>query len=81
VPDDLDALARLLTAPVGDMSDDDLRSAVQQSERIREASRRRTGRLLAEMHSRGMSWPAIARTTGIRQTTAYDWARIYLNED
>jgi hypothetical protein len=55
-----------------------LLAAVRQAERIRAISRERTGRLLAEMHARGKSWPQIARETGIRQTTAYGWAQPYL---
>jgi hypothetical protein len=79
VADDLDDLARRLAGPVGGLSDGELIVAVRQAEQIRAASRERTGRLLAELHTRGLSWPRIARETGIRQTTAYDWAQPYLN--
>jgi hypothetical protein len=78
VADDLDDLARLLAAPVAGLNDDELLSALHQAERIRSTSRERTGRLLAEMHARGKSWPQISRETGIRQTTAYGWAQPYL---
>jgi hypothetical protein len=80
VVDDLDGVARLLAVPVDGLSDAELLAAVQQAERIRSASRERTGRLLAEMHARGKSWPQISRETGIRQTTAYGWAQPYLTE-
>ncbi|RZT85546.1 hypothetical protein EV383_2419 [Pseudonocardia sediminis] len=61
------------------MSVDELVSAVQHSEQLRRAGRENSGRLLAELHSReGLSWPAIARMTEIRQTTAYDLARPFL---
>lgn len=79
--DDLDRLARLLGEPVDGLSVEDLLAAVRQAESVRAASRERTGRLLAVLHSRGLSWPAIARATGIRQTTAYDWAKPYLTAD
>jgi hypothetical protein len=78
VADDLDDLARLLAAPVDGFTDDELVNALRQAERIRTTSRERTGRLLAEMHARGKSWPQISRETGIRQTTAYGWAQPYL---
>ncbi|WP_219414827.1 hypothetical protein [Pseudonocardia nigra] len=79
--DDLDDLARMLAVPVDGLTDHELIDAVRQAEQIRTASRERTGRLLAELHSRGKSWPQIARDTGIRQTTAYDWARPYLTAE
>jgi hypothetical protein len=78
VADPLDELARGLAAPVSGLTEDELLDAVRQSERLRRATRERTGRLLAELHARGHSWPAISRLTGIRQTTAYDWAKDYL---
>jgi hypothetical protein len=75
----LDEVLRSLAGPVDRLTDDEVIEAVQAAERIRSASRERTGRLLAELNARGLSWPAIARATGIRQTTAYDWARPYLD--
>lgn len=79
--DDLDDLARLLAVPVDGLTDAELLAAVRQAERIRVTSRERAGRLLAEMHARGRSWPQIARETGIRQTTAYGWAQPYLGPE
>jgi hypothetical protein len=81
VADDLDDIARLLAGPVNGLSDEQLVEAIRQAEQIRAASRERTGRLLAELHARGKSWPAIARETGIRQTTAYDWAQPFLSTE
>jgi len=70
------------SGPVTDLTDDELIAAIQHSEDLRKAGRERTGRLLAELHRRGqLSWPAIARTTGIRQTTAYDLALPFLGPD
>ena len=61
------------------LSVDELVLAVQRSEQLRRAGRENSGRLLAELHSReGLSWPAIARLTEVRQTTAYDLARPFL---
>jgi hypothetical protein len=74
----LDEVLRLLTGPVDGLTDDEVIEAVKEAERIRSASRERTGRLLAELNARGLSWPAIARVTGIKQTTAYDWSRPHL---
>jgi hypothetical protein len=65
-----------------ELSDDQLVAAIQRSEQLRKEGRARTGRLLAELHRRGqLSWPAIARLTGIRQTTAYELAQPYLTTD
>lgn len=64
------------------LSDDELVAAIRRAEEERRAGRERTGRLLAELHRRGrLSWPAIARLTGIRQTTAYDLAQPFLAPD
>jgi hypothetical protein len=63
-------------------TDDELIEAIKRSEELRKAGRERTGRLLAELHQRGKhSWPAIARITGIRQTTAYELAQPFLQPD
>lgn len=77
----LSDVTRLLAAPVSGLSQDGLIEAVGESEKIRLAARERTGRLLAELHSRGLSWPAIAKATGMRQTTAYDIGRPYVADD
>ena len=64
------------------LTDDQLVAAIQRSEEIRRAGRERTGRLLAELHRRGrLSWPAISRMTGIRQTTAYELAQPFIVAD
>ena len=64
------------------LTDDELVAAIQRSEEARRLGRERTGRLLAELHRRGrLSWPAIARLTGVRQTTAYELAQPFLVPD
>lgn len=73
------------TRGVGDISsltDEQLVDAIQHSEDVRRRGRERTGRLLAELYRRGrLSWPAIARRTSIRQTTAYELAQPFLVAD
>jgi hypothetical protein len=70
---------RLIAAEITRLTDDELVAAIHDSEELRRVGRERTGRLLAELHRRGrLSWPAIARRTGIRQTTAYELAEPYL---
>ena len=77
-----DERPQLALGDVTSMTDDQLVSAIKKSEEIRKAGRERTGRLLAELHRRGnLSWPAIARLTGIRQTTAYELAQEFLVAD
>ena len=69
-------------AEIAGLTDDELVTAIQQSEELRRVGRERTGRLLAELHRRGvLSWPAISRLTGIRQTTAYELAQPYMPAD
>ena len=71
-----------MLADVLRLTDDELVLAIQRSEEIRRAGRERTGRLIAELHRRGrLSWPAIARLTGIRQTTAYELAQPFAAPD
>lgn len=67
---------------LGQLTDDELVAAIHRSEELRRAGRERTGRMLAELHRRGrLSWPAIARLTGIRQTTAYELAQPFVVAD
>lgn len=79
--DDHDGLPGASTEITG-LTDQELLTAIQRSEEIRRQGRERSGRLLAELHRRGrLSWPAIARATGIRQTTAYEMAQPYIVVD
>lgn len=64
------------------LTEDELVVAIARSEELRRLGRERTGRLLAELYRRGrLSWPAISRITGIRQTTAYELAQPYIVVD
>jgi hypothetical protein len=77
-----DRLSTYVRVVSDDLSDDQLIAEIRRIEAERKAGRARTGRLLAALYARGgHSWPAIARLTGIRQTTAYDLARPYLLPD
>lgn len=80
--DHADEPEQLAVGDVSTLSEDQLILAIQRSEEARKVGRERTGRLLAELYRRGhLSWPAISRTTGIRQTTAYELAKQYLPPD
>jgi hypothetical protein len=81
-PDDLTELARLLSRDIRDLSDDELIVAARLSASLAKMAPERTGRVLAELYARDrLSWPKIARLTGIIQTTAYRWAAPYLPPD
>ena len=74
----LRALAAALHSGLSEVDTDDLVSGAQHSERLRAETPGLTGRLLAELHRRGHSWPVIARMTGISQSTAFRRADPYL---
>jgi len=77
-------VADALGFPTGDLtalSEDELIEAAQRVEKIRDDTLRWSGRVLAELHSRGLSWPAIARLTGITQSTAHRRAQDYLRDE
>jgi hypothetical protein len=64
------------------MSQAELVAAVRKVESDREESLRLSGRLLATLHDvHGLSWPLIARLTGISQSTAHRRAQPYLSAD
>jgi DNA-directed RNA polymerase specialized sigma24 family protein len=61
------------------MSQAELIAAVRRVESDRAESLQLSGRLLAALHDvHGLSWPAIARLTGISQSTAHRRAQPYL---
>lgn len=66
----------------GGMSQAELISAVRRVESDRVESLRLSGRLLAALHDQhGLSWPAIARLTGISQSTAHRRAGPFLRAE
>lgn len=72
-------LARLLAGDLSALSQDELISAARRVEGIRDETLGWSGRLLAALHDvHGLSWPAIARLTGIPQSTAHRRAQHYL---
>lgn len=75
-------LGRLLSRRPSDLTDDELITAARLSGELYREGPEQTGRLLAELYTRDrLSWPEIARRTGIRQTTVYRWAQRYLPPD
>jgi hypothetical protein len=62
-----------------DLSREELVAEVRRVESERAESLNLSGRLLAALHDQhGLSWPVIARLTGITQTTAHRRAQEYL---
>jgi hypothetical protein len=74
----LRALADALASDVTDLEAETLVAGAQQAERLRESAPDIAGRLLAELHDRGHSWPEISRMTGISQSTAFRRADPFL---
>ena len=67
---------------LADLTDDQLLAEIRRLEQVRREGREQTGRMLAELRRRGrLSWPAIARETGLRQTTAFDLVQQYGTAD
>lgn len=71
-------IARLLASDLSKVTRDELLEAIDQAETTRRAAPEWSGRLLAALHRTGMSWPQIARVTGIKQSTAHRRAEKYL---
>lgn len=71
-------LARLSGGDLSSVDVDDLVLGARQAEYIRDRAPEISGRLLAELHRRGHSWPEIAKMTGIPQTTVFRRADPYL---
>lgn len=71
-------IAELLEGDISAAELDEVINGAQEVELIRQATAEQSGRLLAELHRRGLSWPEIARRTGIPQSTAHWRAQDYL---
>jgi DNA repair protein RadC len=64
------------------MSQAELIAAIRKVESDRDESLRLSGRLLAALHDlHGLSWPQIAKLTGISQSTAHRRAQPYLTAE
>jgi DNA-directed RNA polymerase specialized sigma24 family protein len=60
----------------------ELVAAIQKVETDRDESLKLSGRLLAALHDlHGLSWPQIAKLTGIPQSTAHRRAQPYLTTE
>jgi DNA-directed RNA polymerase specialized sigma24 family protein len=84
-PDDLPISGKGPQHSVSAVSDldgftrDELVAAVRRVESDRQESIRLSGQMLAALHdTHGLSWPAIAKLTGITQSTAHRRAQRYL---
>ena len=72
-------LARLLAGDLSALSQEELIAATRRVESTRDETLQWSGRLLAALHDvHQLSWPAIARLTGIPQSTAHRRAQPYL---
>jgi hypothetical protein len=71
-------LARLLSVGLSSLGEADLIKGAQLAEELRVSSVEYSGRILAELHRRGHSWPQIARMTGISQSTCFRRADPFL---
>ncbi|MHA6619659.1 helix-turn-helix domain-containing protein [Pseudonocardia sp. DLS-67] len=72
-------LPRLLAGDLSALSQDELVDAARRVEATRDETLQWSGRLLAALHdTHQLSWPAIARLTGIPQSTAHRRAQPYL---
>jgi hypothetical protein len=72
-------LPRLLAGDLSALSQDELVAATRRVEATRDETLQWSGRLLAALHdTHELSWPAIARLTGIPQSTAHRRAQPYL---
>lgn len=71
-----EALAELLgpTRTDRDESSETLIAAARETYSRRQVNTEAGGRVLLELHDRGMSWREISRVTGIPYRTAYRWA-------
>jgi hypothetical protein len=72
-------LGQLLAGDLSALSQDELIATARRVEATRDDTLQWSGRLLAALHDvHGLSWPAIARLTGIPQSTAHRRAQPYL---
>jgi hypothetical protein len=77
-----DDLARLLAGDLSGLTQEELVSVARRVETTRDDTLKWSGRVLATLHDlHGLSWPTIARLTGISQTTAHRRAQPYLVAD
>lgn len=74
----LRALVDVVASDVSALDAETLIAGAQHAEHVRDGAPNIAGRLLAELHDRGYSWPEISRLTGISQSTAFRRADPFL---
>ena len=74
----LRSLAALLASDLSKVDNDELADAVKQAETVLDSAPDWSGRLIATLHRRGMSWADIVKMTGLPQTTAWRRAAKYM---
>jgi hypothetical protein len=71
-------LRKLLRSDMSTLDDQELIAGIRSVEEDRDVTLVISGRMLAELHRRGHSWPQISRMTGVSQTTCWRRAEMYL---
>lgn len=75
-------LARLISREPDSLTDDELISLISTWGELRRSAPQRLGQAIAVLYERErLSWPEIARRTGVPAMTAHGWARPYLAEE
>lgn len=81
-PERVEELARLIARDVDSLADDELVKLIRTWAELRKAAPDRLGRAIATLYQRDrLSWPEIARRTGVPAMTAHNWARPHLPPD
>lgn len=73
-------LARLVEADLATVDTEDLIRSAKEAEQVYAIAPLISGKVIAELHRRGLSWSEIVRLTGIRQTTAHRRAEPFMDE-
>jgi len=74
-------LEQLLASDLTKSDMETLIKGVQQAEHVYDEAQKWSGQLVAELKRRGLSWPVLAKMTGVPQTNLTRRARPYLRED
>jgi hypothetical protein len=74
----LTSLAQLLAQDLSKVETDELVNGILRAELVGRSSPDWSGRLIAALHNRGVSWSEIVKLTGLAQTTAWRRAEPYM---
>lgn len=74
----LTGLSELLAKDLSKADLDELAEGIRQAELLGDAAPDWSGRLIAALHRRGVSWSEIVKLTGVRQTTAWRRAEPFM---